>query len=125
MGMMFGKDETIDCIVDVQLEGASQEALCLAHKHTKIFVVAGVWVRDDGYVLGVKGESKKFYDMPKQLTNESLRPTGPRRRSDRSADQEPSHTVRPWRGARAHARPARVSDRNVARAGRCSSTTPS
>ncbi len=76
MGMMFGEDENIDCIVDVQLKGAKDEALCLAHKHTKIFVVAGVWVNDDGYVLGVKSDSKKYYDMPAGETLATMQQNG-------------------------------------------------
>jgi hypothetical protein len=62
--MMFGNDESISCIVDVELKGAQDEALCLAHKHSKLFVVAGVWVSDDGYVLGVKGKADTYYPLP-------------------------------------------------------------
>ena len=61
---MFGKDEMIHHIQDVTLKGAKDEALYLAFKTTKQFFGLGLYVNDDGYVLGVKGESKRFYKMP-------------------------------------------------------------
>lgn len=61
---MFGWDETIECIEPIGVKGANDEPLCLAHKHGKLFVVAGVWVRDDGYVLGNPANSKEFYHWP-------------------------------------------------------------
>jgi hypothetical protein len=49
----------------VPLKGAKDEALYLGYMtKTKNFLL-GVSVEDAGYVLGVKGESGRFYHMPK------------------------------------------------------------
>lgn len=61
---MFGSDEMIHHIQDVTLKGAKDEALFLAFKTTKQFFGLGLYVQDDGYVLGVQGESKRYYKMP-------------------------------------------------------------
>jgi hypothetical protein len=63
--MMFGADETLTCIADVELEGAENEALCLGHKITKQFFVAGIYLRDDGYVLKIK-DKPAYYPMPEE-----------------------------------------------------------
>ncbi len=61
--LLFGTEENVDCIADVALKGAQDEALCVAHKHSKTFFGAGVYLSDDGYVLGVKGKDA-YYPMP-------------------------------------------------------------
>lgn len=63
-GMAFGWDETIDCIQDVELKGAEDEPLCVAHKTSKLFVIAGVYVRDDGYVLRKRDDLHSYYPWP-------------------------------------------------------------
>jgi hypothetical protein len=60
----FGADETIHFLQDVTLKGANQEALFLGYLTKTQFVIAGVYITDEGYVLGVKGESKRYYNMP-------------------------------------------------------------
>jgi hypothetical protein len=60
----FGADETIRFLQDVTLKGANQEALFLGYMTKIQFIVAGVYITDEGYVLGVKGDSKRFYPMP-------------------------------------------------------------
>jgi hypothetical protein len=52
--LLFGHDETISCIQHVEVKGPNDESLCLAYKTTKTFVGAGVYLRDDGYVLGLE-----------------------------------------------------------------------
>src|SRR5262245_13042083 len=49
--LMFGKDETIECIQHIEQKGPKDESLCLAYKTTKTFVGGGVWLKDDGYVI--------------------------------------------------------------------------
>lgn len=61
----FGEDQEIRFIQDVTLKGAQDEALYLGYMTKTMNVVAGAYVEDAGYVLGVKGESKKYYPMPK------------------------------------------------------------
>lgn len=60
----FGTDETINVIQDVKLKGAKDEALFLGYMTRMHFFLAGTYVEDAGYVLGVRGESKTFYPMP-------------------------------------------------------------
>jgi hypothetical protein len=64
MALMFGVDESITCIQPVTLKGANDEQLCLAFKTSKIFFGAGVYLRDDGYVLKPVNEYKSYYHMP-------------------------------------------------------------
>ena len=60
----FGKDEEIRFIQDVTLKGANNEALYLGYMTRTQNFLAGLYIEDAGYVLGVKGESKKYYNMP-------------------------------------------------------------
>jgi uncharacterized protein len=62
--VMFGKDQTIHFLEDVKVTGPNQEPLFLGYMTTMQFFLAGLYVQDDGYVLGVKGDSKKFFRMP-------------------------------------------------------------
>jgi hypothetical protein len=61
----FGTDEDIHFIQDVTLKGANQEPLYLGYMTRTKYFIAGMYVEDVGYVLGVKGQSKRYYDMPK------------------------------------------------------------
>jgi hypothetical protein len=61
--MMFGNDESIHFIQDVDLK-YQDKALYLAHKVSTQFFLAGIYVKDDGYVLGIKGEDKRYFSMP-------------------------------------------------------------
>jgi hypothetical protein len=60
----FGKSEEIDRIAPVALVGPSGEHLFLAHKVTTLWFMAGVYMKDDGYVLGVEGQDKAYYALP-------------------------------------------------------------
>ena len=72
--LIFGNDESVECIQPVAVKGANGEALCLAYKTTTLFVGAGVYVKDDGYVLGIsKGW---FYPMPEGQELKALQETG-------------------------------------------------
>ena len=62
--VMFGKDETIHFLQDVKLTGPNKEPLYLGYMTAIQFFVAGLYVQDEGYVLAVKGDSKKFFHMP-------------------------------------------------------------
>jgi hypothetical protein len=60
----FGTDEEIHFIQDVPLKGAENEELYLGYMTRTRNFLLGYSVEDAGYVLGVKGGSKKFYHMP-------------------------------------------------------------
>src|SRR5512140_3111537 len=60
---MFGVDETLECIQDISLKGGQGEPLCLGWKTSKFFVGAGVYLKDDGYVLKVPN-ANSYYPLP-------------------------------------------------------------
>ena len=60
----FGEEREIHFLQDVTLKGANNEALYLGHMTKTQNFIAGYSVEEAGYVLGVKGESKKYYPMP-------------------------------------------------------------
>ena len=53
MSILLGLEEKIHCIRRVDLTGPSGERLCLADKTTTGVIGAGLFLRDDGYVLAV------------------------------------------------------------------------
>jgi hypothetical protein len=59
----FGTSEDISCIVDVPFKDADDQALCLAHKTSTMFVFAGVYMKDDGYVLKIIKDDA-YYPLP-------------------------------------------------------------
>lgn len=73
---LFGPDESITCIQDVALKGGKGEPLCLAYKRTIVFVFAGVYVKDDGYVLQPKGEARAYYPLPTATELEGFQAEG-------------------------------------------------
>lgn len=65
----FGTDESITKIQDVTLKGPDDEALFLGHMTRTRWFLAGLYVEDAGYVLGVEGPGKRYFTMP---TGEAL-----------------------------------------------------
>jgi len=73
----FGEEEKVKCIADVTLELTKGEALCVAYKTRTRSFVAPLYMRDDGYVLGVRAaEVGKYYPMPVGGELESLQDAG-------------------------------------------------
>jgi hypothetical protein len=68
--MMFGNDETLTCIQHVDVRGPQGEALCLAYKTTKLFFVAGIYLRDDGYVLRLETDTTKYFPLTQERIDE-------------------------------------------------------
>ncbi|MCR9226808.1 MAG: sel1 repeat family protein [Flavobacteriaceae bacterium] len=68
VGGLFGKSERIQKIADVDIKGANGEDLYLAHKTTSLFIFMGVYMTDDGYVLGVKGSMDMYYPLNGEQT---------------------------------------------------------
>jgi hypothetical protein len=57
---MFGKQEEIHKLTDVDITGQQGEPLYLGYKTTTLFIVAGLYITDDGYVFGVRDKSDQF-----------------------------------------------------------------
>lgn len=62
--LLFGTDESIECITNVGVTGGDGEPLCLAYKTRKVFFGAGVWFHDDGYVLRNATNANSYYPWP-------------------------------------------------------------
>jgi hypothetical protein len=62
----FGADEELHPLVDVELKGAEGEELTLGFKTTMHNFLLPYALSDDGYVLLVRGESDKFYDLEQE-----------------------------------------------------------
>jgi len=79
----FDVDEAIQCTQDIPLAGPDDEPLYLAFKTSNPMFIAGVYLRDDGYVLDIKpspnADPSAYYDLPKaeveKLQSEVLLPT--------------------------------------------------
>lgn len=62
--LMFGTQEDIHYIQDVDVTGPDGEELFLGFKTTTQFFLAGLYVQDDGYVLGKRSDHNRYWDMP-------------------------------------------------------------
>lgn len=62
--LMFGTQEDIHFIQDVEVTGPEGEELFLGFKTTTQFFLAGLYVQDDGYVLGQRSDHNRYWDMP-------------------------------------------------------------
>ena len=56
MTILLGFDQNVRCIASTGIVGPDGEALCLADLITTKVIGAGVYLKDEGYVLGVKPE---------------------------------------------------------------------
>jgi hypothetical protein len=57
---MFGTQEDIHKLQDVEVTGQNGEKLYLGYKTSTLYVFAGVYVSDDGYVFGVRDKSDTY-----------------------------------------------------------------
>ena len=60
--LMFGKQENLKEIQDIALRGPEGEDLYLGYKTTSFFFGDGVYMKDDGYVLGIRGQ-EQYYSL--------------------------------------------------------------
>ncbi|TAI47340.1 tetratricopeptide repeat protein [Flagellimonas allohymeniacidonis] len=63
---LFGKSERIKRISDVDIKGPNGEDLYLAYKTTSQFFFMGVYMTDDGYVLGVSKNFGTYYPLDEE-----------------------------------------------------------
>ena len=87
---MFGEQEEIRKISDVSLKGGEAEGLFLGYKTRGLFILAGVYVTDGGYVLGVTGDESKYYSFP---TGDELREF---QASGMLPKELPKYSLSPW-----------------------------
>jgi len=59
---MFGKEETIHRLQDVDVTSQDNEPLFLGYKTTTTYFIAGVSITDDGYVFGLRSDSTKYIE---------------------------------------------------------------
>lgn len=64
IGGFFGLNESIPRIVNIDLKSHEGEALFLGHKTSEHYFFAGLYLNDNGYVLGVETRPKYYYDFP-------------------------------------------------------------
>lgn len=62
---VIGDQESVRKLQHIDLKGPRGESLYLGHKITKSFFLLGVSIKDDGYVIGVEGQSDIYYPMIK------------------------------------------------------------
>ncbi|PCJ99106.1 MAG: hypothetical protein COA45_06590 [Zetaproteobacteria bacterium] len=72
----FGADQSIVKISDLSFKGPKGEEIFLAHVVTTQFFILGLYVKDDGYALGIKGERKGFYPFPEAEKVKQLQALG-------------------------------------------------
>lgn len=72
----FGKQEDIHHIQDVKMKGPKGEALFLGHKTASESFVLPMYMTDEGYVLGLKENKRKYYDLPKGERLRTLQAAG-------------------------------------------------
>lgn len=60
--MMFGTQEDIHFIQDVDITSQDNEPLFLGYKTSTRFIVAGVYIKDDGYVFGIRSDHSKYIE---------------------------------------------------------------
>ncbi len=76
MHYMFGREETLTCIVDVPLKDSKDLPLCLGYKTTRVSVFVPIYLKDDGYVLSPKNSLSQYYPLPRGAELASLQASG-------------------------------------------------
>lgn len=67
---LIGKDERVKKIQDLEVKGPIGEELFLAYKTTSQFLFFGLYLSDDGYVLGIKGQYGRYYPLSSKQIND-------------------------------------------------------
>jgi len=68
--IIYGHYEDINKIVNVKLTDKQNRQLFLGYKTDSFYIEAGVFIKDQGYVLGIENGNGSYYPMP---TGESLK----------------------------------------------------
>jgi hypothetical protein len=62
--ILFGDKDDIHKIMDIKLTGKNGQKLFLGYKTHSYFLIAGVYIKDKGYVLGSEENSNSYYSLP-------------------------------------------------------------
>jgi hypothetical protein len=62
--IIHGHFQDIHKIVDVKLKGKNGNKLFLGYMTESYYIEAGLYIKDEGYILGVEGSEGSFYPMP-------------------------------------------------------------
>jgi len=73
---LFGNHEKVYKLEDVKLKSAYNEDLFIGYKTSIYFFLAGVYIKDEGYVLGVKGDENRYYPYPNGIESEKYKKLG-------------------------------------------------
>ena len=74
--LWFGAGEHIRFVANTTIPGAGGQRLYLARKLTMHSFVLPYSVKDDGYVLGVSGDSKAYHPLPEPAKLQTLQAAG-------------------------------------------------
>ena len=74
--LFWGERESIHKIVDIPLKGSKGEDLFLAYKTHSYFLLAGIYLEDDGYVIGISGNDNGYYPLPSGYKLREFREAG-------------------------------------------------
>ncbi len=67
---MFGTDDNIHSIQDVNITSPNDLPMQLAHRVSLHFFVAGIYTSDEGYVLIEKGKNEQYWDLTSEMVKE-------------------------------------------------------
>ena len=74
--LMFGSSDSIRIISNVSVKGANGQELFLGYRVTTKAFLLPYYVKSNGYVLGIKGDSKKYYPLPEKPVLDALQTRG-------------------------------------------------
>jgi hypothetical protein len=72
----IGTDESIEFLVDVSLPPVDGKSFYIGHKKTQKIFGLPYYVKSDGLVLGVKGDSRKYLPLPEGAKLQVLQKAG-------------------------------------------------
>lgn len=75
-GGFFGARDSIHKIQDLDMPSPNGESLYLGYRTKSYFLVLGVYMKDEGYVIGINGNDKSYYDLPDETKLKSMQELG-------------------------------------------------
>lgn len=75
-GGMIGEKDQVHKIQSIDMKGKDGEKLYLGYMTESYFLIAGVYMKDAGYVIGIEGNDDSYYPMPTGDKLKSLQKSG-------------------------------------------------